>query len=144
MNFDANPVLGPRENQLLFHNDSVNVGQGDERLAWIRVTIPEAANIGAHDFCIRDIACYKEVLEYETKPSTTNIDSPFDPTTHSLIYDSKVIYQCGLARAFQDESGNHFLLQNFTCDWDSQWKPSGTLLPCVCKKTRLFESLEIC
>ena len=130
--FDLNPTAGPRSNQLIFHNDAINVGQGDSKFKYMGMELP-LATADAESFCIKDVMCVKEAGEINDNPSTNNNDNLLDPTTKQFIYDSKLTYYCGKARAFEVSAGNTVTQQDFTCSWEGQWSPSGTLMSCICK-----------
>ena len=56
------------------------------------------------DYCIFDAVYAGSVEEMTEKPSTLD-GGNFDPTTQEFLYESLVIYHCGLGRAFELSDG---------------------------------------
>lgn len=78
--------------------------------------------------CIYDIECEEFESTFSDPDKLTSLVD-FDPTAQDFAYGASVMYECGLARGFVDDTFE----QNFTCGWDSGWKDSETLKACKCK-----------
>ena len=144
--FDDTPEQGHMDNQLMFYNSGIDVGQGDlNSKTWIILEVPKAMIEDFPHFCIRDIQCYKSNQEKNWIPfSSADSDNPFDPTSHTLIYDSKVTYRCGAARGFRDPDTDTIVYkQEFTCNWDAAWEPTDQLMSCECKYILLALALKM-
>ncbi len=92
--------------------------------------------IYGQDFCIYDVKC-SDNNDFLTVKTTT--DSSFDPQTDAQMYDALITYGCGPGRVFEHADASTSLTQEFHCDWDGQWKPQDTLLPCNCKYRKSFQ-----
>ena len=84
------------------------------------------------DYCIFDAVYAASVEEMTEKPITLD-GGNFDPTTQEFLYESHVIYYCGLGRAFEVGSGDTEIEQDFICDWTGKWTPKPNLMDCICE-----------
>ncbi len=81
--------------------------------------------LGGPSICVQEVRCPEALSNVPYSPSV-NADL--------LIYDSKVVYQCGRGRAFKNpDTGDIVQTQDFTCGWDKAWYPGDKVMDCVCK-----------
>ena len=129
LNFNSvnNIQVGQRPNEVTVElKNKIADGASQLKQALLMFDISDNPDV---DICVYDIACKDHIPE----PRST-VNQEFTPEDEpKQYYNTEVMYECGIARAFKVGTNGIQETQNFTCGWDGNWTDFGELLPCHCK-----------